>query len=49
MVDKPFIGDEKRNAEVKDVARSNALMFMTEALSAGVIILILVMIVFLLK
>ena len=49
MVDKPFIGDEKRNAEVKDVARSNALMFMTEALSAGVIILILVMIVFILK
>ncbi len=33
MVDKPFIGDEKRNAEVKDVARSNALMFMTEAIA----------------
>ena len=44
MVDKPFIGDEKRNAEVKDVARSNALMFMTEALSVIVIVLVFMII-----
>ena len=40
MVDKPFIGDEKRNAEVKDVSRSNNLMFMTEAIAVIIIILI---------
>ncbi len=33
MVDKPFIGDEKRQAEVSDIRRSNNLMFMTEALT----------------
>ncbi|MBO4908739.1 MAG: cobalamin biosynthesis protein CobD [Lachnospiraceae bacterium] len=49
MVDKPFIGDEKRHAEVRDVARSNALMFMTEAVSVAIIVLLLITIMFLLK
>ena len=49
MVDKPFIGDEKRHAEVIDVARSNALMFMTEAVSVAIIVLLLITIMFLLK
>nr|MCR5619933.1 adenosylcobinamide-phosphate synthase CbiB [Lachnospiraceae bacterium] len=33
MVDKPFIGDEIRHAEITDIRRSNNLMFMTETLS----------------
>ena len=49
MVDKPFIGDEIRNAEIPDVRRSNNLMFMTEALSAAVLFLILMTVLFLLK
>lgn len=38
MVDKPFIGDEIRKAEVIDVRRSNNLMFMTEAISAIILL-----------
>ena len=49
MVDKPYIGDEKRNAEVRDVARSNALMFMTEALSGIVLFLIMITVWYLMK
>ena len=49
MVDKPFIGDAIRKADVRDIARSNALMFMTEALSALVLLLIMIMILILMK
>ena len=49
MVDKPFIGDEIRSAEISDVRRSNKLMFMTEVLSAVVLFLILMTVLFLLK
>ncbi len=49
MVDKPFIGDEIRSAEISDVRRSNNLMFMTEGLSAVVLFLILMTVLFLLK
>ena len=49
MVDKPFIGDEIRSAEIFDVRRSNKLMFMTEVLSAVVLFLILMTVLFLLK
>ena len=40
MVDKPFIGDEKRKAEIRDVARSNNLMFMTEGITVFLILII---------
>ena len=41
MVDKPFIGDEKRKAEIIDVRRSNSLMFMTEGLLSVVLLMIM--------
>ena len=40
MVDKPFIGDEIRKAELKDISRSNALMFMTEVITVLIIVII---------
>ncbi len=49
MVDKPFIGDEIRKAEVNDIARSCALMFMTELLAACITIPILAFVWILMK
>ncbi len=38
MVDKPFIGDEDRCAEIRDVKRSNNLMFMTEGITVLIVL-----------
>ncbi len=47
MVDKPFIGDEIRHAEISDIRRSNNLMFMTEALTVIMIYAVMILIVML--
>jgi len=41
VVEKPTIGDEIRSPEIHDIRRANNLMFMTEALVALIIFLIL--------
>ena len=41
LVDKPFIGDEDRCAEIRDVKRSNNLMFMTEGITALILLVIM--------
>ncbi len=49
MVDKPFIGDEERHAEISDIKRSNNLMFMTEALTVSVIYAVMTVALIILK
>ncbi len=49
MVDKPFIGDEERHAEISDIKRSNNLMFMTEALIVSVIYAVMTVALIILK
>ena len=39
-VEKPFIGDERKRPEAEDIIRANRLMFMTEAITATVLILL---------
>jgi len=48
-VEKPYIGDEKRKPEIEDVRRSNDLMFITEALTVFLTVLILFLIILLKK
>ena len=49
VVEKPTIGDEIKRTEIQDIKRSNRLMFMTEALMAIIIFIILGLIIFVLS
>ncbi len=43
-VEKPTIGDERRKPEIDDIKRANSLMFLTEALTFGLVIYVMALV-----